>query len=107
MNAQQRQGALQLKPLYQRAWVAASGPLANFLLAIVLLTGLSLYAGHTMVTPLIGQVTQGSPAALAGIKTGDLVKKVDDTVITDFQQLPQIISISGGSPLAIGIRRAG
>ncbi|MEO8300585.1 MAG: RIP metalloprotease RseP [Rhizomicrobium sp.] len=107
MSAEQRKGALQLKPLHQRAWVAASGPLANFILAIVLLTGLSLYAGHTVVTPLIGQVTEGSPAAIAGIKSGDLVTKVDDTVITNFQQLPEIISVSGGSTLAVGIRRAG
>ena len=107
MSAQQRQGALQLKPLHQRAWVAASGPLANFLLAIVLLTGLSLYAGHTVVAPVIGEVTPGSPAAEAGLKSGDLVTKVDSTAITDFQQLPQIISVSGGSTLAIGVRRAG
>jgi regulator of sigma E protease len=107
MSAEERKGALQLKPLHQRAWVAVSGPLANFLLAIVLLTGLSLYAGHTIVTPVIGEVTQGSPAAAAGIKTGDLVIKVDDTVITDFQQLPEIISVSGGASLAIGVRRAG
>ena len=107
MSVEQRQGALQLKPLYQRAWVAASGPLANFILAIVLLTGLSLYAGHTVVAPVIGQVTPGSPAAEAGLKSGDLVTKVDSTTITDFQQLPQIISVSGGSTLAIGVRRAG
>jgi hypothetical protein len=42
--------------------------LANFLLAVAV-DWPSLYAGHTMVTPLIGQVTQDSPAALAGIKT--------------------------------------
>ncbi|HKQ09617.1 MAG TPA: RIP metalloprotease RseP [Rhizomicrobium sp.] len=107
MSAEERKGALQLKPLHQRAWVAASGPLANFLLAIVILTGLSLYAGRTVITPVIGQVTQGSPAEAAGIKTGDLVTRIDNTVITDFQQLPQIISVSGGSPLAIGIRRVG
>ena len=107
MNAQQRQGALQLKPLHQRAWVAAAGPLANFLLAIVLLTGLSLYAGHTVVSPVIGQITPGSPAAEAGIKSGDLVTRVDGTTITNFQQLPEIISVSGGSTLAMGIRRAG
>jgi regulator of sigma E protease len=107
MTAEQRKGALQFKPLHQRAWVAASGPLANFLLAIVLLTGLLLYAGHTIVTPVIGEITPGSPAAAAGIKAGDIVTKVDDTVITDFQQLPEIISVSGGASLAIGVRRAG
>ena len=107
MSEAERKGALLLKPLYQRALVAVCGPLANFILAIVILTGLSLYAGRTTVVPLIGEVTQGSPAAAAGIKSGDLVTKVDDTVITDFQQLPEIISVSGGAPLAVGIRRAG
>jgi regulator of sigma E protease len=105
MSAEERKGALLFKPLYQRALVAASGPLANFLLAIVILTGLSLYAGHTVIQPIIGQVTEGSPAEAAGIKPGDRVTRIDDTAITDFQQLPQIISVSGGSTLAVGIHR--
>jgi regulator of sigma E protease len=107
MSAEQRKGALQLKPLHQRAWVAASGPLANFILAIVILTGLFLYSGHTVVAPVIGQVTKDSPAAAAGLRPGDRVTRIDDTRITDFQQLPEIISVNGGSPLAMGIHRAG
>ncbi|HEX2761572.1 MAG TPA: site-2 protease family protein, partial [Rhizomicrobium sp.] len=75
MSAEEREGALLFKPLYQRALVAASGPLANFLLAIVILTGLSLYAGHAVIQPIIGQVTQGSPAEAAGIKPGDRVTR--------------------------------
>ena len=105
MSAEERKGALLFKPLYQRALVAASGPLANFVLAIVILTGLSLYAGHTVIQPVIGQVTKGSPAEAAGVKPGDRVTRIDSTVITDFQQLPEIISVSGGSSLAIGIHR--
>jgi regulator of sigma E protease len=91
----------------QRAAVAAAGPFANFLLAIVLLTGLYMYGGHVVIAPVVGQVTQGSPAALAGIKTGDLVTRIDRTAITDFQQLPEIISVSGGDTLAVGLKRAG
>jgi len=105
MSEEERKGALLFKPLYQRALVAASGPLANFILAIVLLTGLTLYAGHTVIAPVIGQVTKGSAAEAAGIKPGDRVTRIDDTEITDFQQLPEIISVSGGVPLAIGIHR--
>jgi regulator of sigma E protease len=107
MTAEQRKGALLLKPLHQRAWVAASGPLANFILAIVILTGLFLYSGHTMIAPVIGEVTKDSPAAAAGIRAGDRVTRIDGTEITDFQQLPEIISVNGGSPLAMGIHRAG
>src|SRR5205085_12367674 len=67
MTAAQREGALVFKPVGQRAAVAAAGPFANFILAIVLLTGLFLYSGHSIVAPLIGQVTKDSPAAAAGL----------------------------------------
>jgi len=107
MTAEQRAGILAFKPVVQRAAVAAAGPFANFLLAIVLLTGLFLYSGHTVVAPQIGQITKGSPADLAGLRSGDLVTRIDRTPITDFQQLPEIISVSGGEPLDIGIRRGG
>jgi regulator of sigma E protease len=105
MTAAQREGALVFKPVGQRAAVAAAGPFANFILAIVLLTGLFLYSGHSVVAPIIGQVTKDSPASAAGLKPGDRVTKIDNTAIDDFQQLPEIISVSGGQPLAIGIHR--
>jgi regulator of sigma E protease len=107
MTLGEREGALMLKPLYQRALVAVSGPLANFVLAIVLLTGILGFVGHTVVTPLVGEVAKDSPAAHAGIKPGDRVTRIDQTPITDFAQLPQIISVSNGTPLAIGIDRGG
>jgi len=105
MSPEERKVALLFKPLYQRALVAVCGPVANFLLAIVILTGLTLYAGHTVIAPVIGQVTKGSAAEAAGIKPGDRVTRLDETVITDFQQLPEIISVSGGATLIVGIRR--
>ena len=105
MTSAEREGALAFKPLGQRAAVAAAGPFANFILAIVLLSGLFLYSGHSEVAPIIGQVTKDSPAAAAGIRSGDRVTRIDDTAITDFQQLPEIISVAGGVPLAIGIHR--
>jgi regulator of sigma E protease len=105
MTVAEKEGALAFKPLGQRAAVAAAGPFANFILAIVLLTGLFLYSGHNLVAPVIGEVTKDSPAAAAGIKSGDRVTRIDGTAINDFQQLPEIISVAGGSPLAIGVHR--
>jgi regulator of sigma E protease len=108
MTAAEREGVLLFKPVYQRALVAASGPIANFVLAIVLLTGIMLYSGHAVIAPVVGGVTKGMPAALAGIRTGDRITRIDQTVVTDFQQLPEIIAVSNGTtPLAIGISRAG
>ena len=107
MTTAEREGALMFKPVYQRALVAASGPLANFALAVVLLTGILGFTGHAVVAPIVGQVSKGSPAALAGIKTGDRVTRIDQTPVTDFEQLPEIISVSNGVPLALGINRGG
>lgn len=107
MSAAERSATLMFKPVGQRAVVAAAGPFANFALAIVLLTGLFMYTGHSVVAPIIGQVTKGSPAEIAGIMPGDRVTRIDRTKITDFQQLPQIISLSGGETLAIGLARQG
>ena len=105
MTEEQRKGALLLKPLYQRAWVAAAGPLANFILAIVILTGLYLQLGRNTQPALVGSVTAGSPAAQAGIKAGDLITRIDGVAINDFQQLHETIPMSGGSSLAMGVRR--
>ncbi len=107
MSAEERSHALPFKPLLQRAAVAAAGPAANFVLAIVLLMGLLLYSGHTVIAPLIGVVGADTPAATAGIKPGDLVTSINGTRITDFEQLPRIITVSGGQTLAFGIHRAG
>lgn len=107
MTAEQRAGSLMFKPVAQRAAVAAAGPAANFLLAIALFTGLFLYSGHAVMAPVIGYVTKDSPAATAGIQAGDRVTRIDGRQITNFQQLPEIISISGGETLTIGLDRKG
>jgi regulator of sigma E protease len=107
MSAAEREHVLFFKPLWQRALVAAAGPFANFILAIVLFTGLNLHSGHIVLAPVIGDVVKGSAAEIAGIKTGDRVTAIDGTAITDFEQLPEIISVSGGQTLKLDMLRAG
>ncbi|HEX3755385.1 MAG TPA: M50 family metallopeptidase [Rhizomicrobium sp.] len=107
MSPEMRTQTLALKPVGQRALVAAAGPFANFILAIVMLTGLLLYSGHVIIPPVVGFVAKDSPAGAAGIKPGDRVTAIDGDAITDFQQLPQIISMSGGENLAISLERQG
>ncbi len=103
----ERRHTLFFKPLWQRASVAAAGPLANFLLAIALFTGLNLNNGHNVLAPVVGGVVKDSPAAAAGILPGDRITAVDGAAISDFEQLPEIVSVSGGRNLAIVLDRAG
>jgi regulator of sigma E protease len=107
MSAAERATTLMFKPVWQRALVAVAGPVANFILAIVLFTGLLLHNGHTVLAPIIGGVVKGSAAEAAGIRAGDRVTAIDGTPITDFEQMPQIISVSGGQNLTIDLSRSG
>jgi regulator of sigma E protease len=107
MSAEERKVSLLHKPLYQRALVVAAGPFANFILAIVIFTVMFMSFGRLATPPVIGAVVPGSPAAAAGIEPGDIVRKIDDTVITDFTQLPEIVSLSAGEDLAIELERGG
>ena len=107
MAPDERKHTLFFKPLWQRAAVAAAGPFANFLLAVLLFAGLNLYSGHNVLAPVVGEVVKDSPAAAAGMKANDRIVDVDGAAITDFEQLPEIVSVSGGHSLAITLNRAG
>jgi regulator of sigma E protease len=107
MSQAERAQSLMFKPLWQRAAVAAAGPVANFILAILLFTGLLYHNGRTELAPIVGSVVKGSAAEAAGIKSGDRITAIDGTSITDFEQMPEIISVSGGQTLNIDLLRAG
>ncbi len=65
------------KPLWQRIAVVLAGPVANFILAIFLLW-VSMLFGERGIAPVIGEVIDRSPAAIAGIKSGDEIIAIDD-----------------------------
>ena len=107
MSAEERAVALQFKPLWQRALVVAAGPFANFVLAIAVFTALALSLGTRVFGPVIGTVMPGTPAQLAGIKSGDAIRDIDGTKITLFRQIPEIIQIGGIQEHAVTLSRGG
>ena len=56
------------KPLYQRSLIVAGGPLANFLLAILIFTLINIFVGKDFTQPKIEEITINSPAEKAGLK---------------------------------------
>ena len=64
------------KKYYQKVLILLAGPLANFFLAIILLTGLNIY-GNTAISSLVGFVDKESPSYEAGFKKDDLIIKID------------------------------
>lgn len=107
MSAAQRAGAFAAKPVWQRAAVVAAGPVANFILAIVIFAFIFGAFGRVVSTPLVGAVQPESAAAEAGLQPGDLITAVNGTPIETFAELQRIVSVSAGVPLQLEIERQG
>ena len=64
----------------KRSLIVAAGPLANFLLAILLYWAVFLH-GVNELSPLLGEPPAGSPAAQAGLRNGTLVRALDGQAV--------------------------
>jgi regulator of sigma E protease len=94
------------KTVGRRAIVVAAGPLANFLLAVVLFAGLFLTIGRPAVLPVVGGVVVGSAAERAGLHTEDRILAVDDHAVASFADIQRIISGKPGERIMLRIARA-
>lgn len=74
------------KSLKQRSAIVVAGPLANFLLAIVLYAWLAM-AGIQEPAPVVGEPPATSAAATAGLRDGDRVVAVDGKSIATFNEM--------------------
>ena len=107
MTSVERAGAFQTKPLWQRAAIVAAGPIANFLLAVVIYTALNATVGVRTISPTIGEVIPNMPAAEAGFEPGDVIKSIDGWSIEGFEDVQRIVSVNGDRELVFGIDRDG
>lgn len=72
------------KPVARRFAIVAAGPIANFLLAIVLYW-LLFILGVSAMKPVMGPATTATPAAFAGFERGDTITKIDAEPVATWQ----------------------
>src|SRR5215472_15346791 len=96
------------RPHWQRVAVLLAGPASNILFAVLLLWGTFWANGVTVVRPRIGDVTPGSVAAQAGLRTGDDIRTVDGRVVDSRRDvaLDLIDAVSGSGQIDFGVRGA-
>jgi regulator of sigma E protease len=95
----------QSKTVWQRALVVAAGPVANFVLAILIFAAAFAFFGMPVTQPRVDEVIPGSVAERAGIKAGDLFKSINGTPTETFQDVQEIVMMRGGETLSIVIER--
>jgi len=107
MNADERATSFVFQPVLKRAAIVVAGPLANFVLAIVIFAAVFMLYGKQTMSARVDTVQPGSAAAAAGFKPGDLVVAIDGRPIKDFAEMQRIVSTSAGEVLTVTVDRGG
>jgi regulator of sigma E protease len=96
------------RPVSHRIAVLLAGPAMNLLFASLLYAVLAMVGTET-VKPVVGQVRQDTPAALAGLQSGDQIVAVGERKVADTEalQIALIRQFTDDGVLALRVRRNG
>ena len=104
-NEEERAKLFTLKPIYQRSLIVAAGPLANFLLAILIFSGIYMFSGKDFTKGIIQEVQKDSPAEISGLKVNDIILEVDNNKVTSILDISKFISISTSETIDFKVLR--
>jgi regulator of sigma E protease len=107
MSEEERRTAFIAKPVWQRAAIVAAGPIANFILAVIIFAGIFMAYGKPQLLPVVSTVIEGSAAETAGIQTGDRILSINDKPLSYFEDLKWTVRHNPDQPLVLGIERGG
>ena len=107
MDADDRAAAFPAQNVWRRAATVAAGPMANFILAIVIFAGVTYVDGRVVGDPVVAQVRTGSPAEQAGFEPGDMVVAADGERIRYFSDLQRYVSTRPDTPIDMTVERDG
>ena len=96
-----------LKPLYQRAIIVAAGPMANFVLALIIFFLINIFIGKDMTPAIIDEVQKDSPAYIAGLKKNDKIISVDGKKIESILEVSTFINTSTSEKIDFILLREG
>lgn len=95
------------KSVGDRAIIVAAGPIANFLLAVLMFAALYVSVGRPSATTTVSTVQEDSAAARSGMMPGDRIIALDGQPVTRFEEVQRHIQPRAGTPVAITVERAG
>ena len=105
LSEEERQLTLHAKTPWQRIQVAAGGPLANFVFAIVAMVGLFVVLGKPITPPIIGFVDPSGVAAKHGLQEKDLILEINQHKIQYFEDILPFIRSGDHENLNITVER--
>ena len=99
------------KTKWQRFQILIAGPVMNIILAVVVMT-VVLYQGAPVPVyedqpPVVGSVTEDSPAAVAGIRPGDRLLSVAGREVDTWEELMYAVVPRADQEIDVVLRREG
>lgn len=95
------------RPVWQRALVVLAGPMANFILAVLIFAGLAMGYGSYDRESLIGEVAPNSAAAEAGILPGDKILTMNGKDASTFSSMARFVALKSDTDINIRLDRSG
>jgi len=104
-NKEDQEKLFVLKPLYQRVLIVFGGPLANFLLAIVIFFSIYTFIGKDFTPAVINEVQKDSPAMIGGLKQNDIILEIEGNKVNSIMEVSKFITTSTGEFINFKVER--
>jgi regulator of sigma E protease len=97
----------QSKTVWQRAKIAATGPLTNIVLAFIIMPFVFMVGTYSEGPAKVGYVEKGSPAERAGFVAGDVIEEINGRSISDWTKALTLIAVNPDTDVRVIIERQG
>lgn len=104
LDESERTRAYNYQPVWKRFAIVFSGPLFNLFFAAFVFV-LIFLSGVPVPLPDIGNVQENSPAAKAGLLTGDRVRQINGKTVDSWHDISETLNKSSGQTLAFKVIR--
>ena len=107
LSEEDKKQAFHLKSNWQKMWISFCGPFANYIYAFVVMSLIFIFAGMPISTPQVMDTLDGSPARIAGIQKGDIIKSVNGVEIKKCEKVLAVVNKAKTESVQIVIDRNG
>ena len=94
-----------VKPVYQRSLIVFGGPLANFLLAIIIFTLINMFSGKDLTPAKIQEVQKDTPAFVSGLKKDDVIFSIEGNEVNSILDVSTYINATTSDEIQIKVLR--
>ena len=107
LSEEDKARSFHLRPVWQRFLIVLAGPVANFILAIAIVSGFVAANGDSSTPNVVIDTLPNSAAAEAGLQPGDRIVAIAGRSTDSFEEIAQLTSLYPDEDVRIDLVRDG